>query len=273
MAGGGEGSRGEQACAGPRKQEAAGTLLPRGQVQDSGRKMLEGWFSARPALLWPGHWSRGPRRARGVCILHPLCLATLSVPGLAQAAQPVLQTFGDPGSLLLVFIRHPGISPDCDSVSSAVNSSDRRQTFLMQRRTEKMCDLSMTKTVPPKAFIFYRNETSQGPHLCGPQPVLGVSKKRAQGRVLGPLHGDPPYRGGGRLLNPHLFPEVSTPSKPASPFPCGSQTGLFIPYCPSTQGYRGAEVIAGDNRTARGGPGGGLEGGFVNSEAGVSATL
>lgn len=54
-----------------------------------------------------------PQGQRG---LHPAPRrpATLSVPGLTQAAQPVLQTFGDPGSLLLVFIRRPGISPDCD---------------------------------------------------------------------------------------------------------------------------------------------------------------
>jgi len=42
-----------------------------------------------------------------------------------------------------------------------------------------MYNLSTTKTVPPKAFIFYRNKTSQGPYLWGPQPVCGVSKKRA----------------------------------------------------------------------------------------------
>lgn len=78
MARDGEGSRGERAGAGPRRHEAAGTPLPGGQVQDSGWKMLTGWFSARRALLRPGHWSRGLRRARGVCILHPaarqLCL-------------------------------------------------------------------------------------------------------------------------------------------------------------------------------------------------------
>ena len=68
-----------------------------------------------------------------------------------------------------------------------------------------MCDLSLTKTVPPKAFIFYRNETSQGPHLCGPQPVLGVSKKRAQARVLGPLHG-PPLPGWGASAEPTFIP-------------------------------------------------------------------
>ena len=90
--------------------------------------------------------------------------------------------------------------------------------------------LSTTKTVPPKAFIFYRNETSQGPYLWGPQPVCGVSKKRAaSGRLLGPLHGDPPGYGRGRLLNSHLFPVVSPPSKPASPPPSGSQTGSLIP--------------------------------------------
>lgn len=42
-----------------------------------------------------------------------------------------------------------------------------------------MYNLSTTKTVPPKAFTFYRNKTSQGPYLWGPQPVSGVSKKRA----------------------------------------------------------------------------------------------
>ena len=99
-AGGGEESRGEQTRCWPQRQEAAGTPLPGGQVQDSGLEDARGVVLCRLALLQ--HWSWGPRRARGVCMPPPPpSSATLSVPELVQAAQPVLWTFGDLGPFCL----------------------------------------------------------------------------------------------------------------------------------------------------------------------------
>lgn len=76
-----------------------GTPLPGGQVQDLGLEDARRAVLCRLALFW--HWSWGLCRARGVCMPPHQPVATLSVPGLVQAAQPVLWTFGDPGPFCL----------------------------------------------------------------------------------------------------------------------------------------------------------------------------
>ena len=131
-AGGGEESRGQRAGAGPGGRRQQEPRCPGGRYRTWGWKMLAGWFSA--GWLSFGTGAGDPAGPEGSACLptNPWQLCAWAGSGSPAG----LVDLWGPGTLLLVFIRRPGISPYCDLGSGAVNSPDRRQTFLKQRRTE-----------------------------------------------------------------------------------------------------------------------------------------